>query len=92
MPTVTDVLDTMDYGPAPESNSIVKEWLAAHAKDFGHFIGGRFVMSSATRLDVFNPANGEKLGTVPQGSASAVKRGIEDQVDEEILRLKAHHH
>ncbi len=76
MPTVTDVLDTMDYGPAPESNSIVKEWLAAHAKGFGHFIGGKFVTSSAARLDVFNPANSEKLGTVPQGSAKDVDAAV----------------
>jgi aldehyde dehydrogenase (NAD+) len=76
MPTVTDVLDSMDYGPAPESNSIVKEWLAAHAKGFGHFVGGRFVTSAAQRLDVFNPANSEKLGTVPQGSAKDVDAAV----------------
>jgi aldehyde dehydrogenase (NAD+) len=76
MPTVSDVLDSMDYGPAPESNSIVKEWLAAHAKGFGHFIGGKFVTSAAARLDVFNPANSEKLGTVPQGSAKDVDAAV----------------
>lgn len=66
----------MDYGPAPESNSIVKEWLAVHSRGFGHFIGGRFVMSPAARLDVFNPATSEKLGTVAQGSAKDVDAGV----------------
>ena len=76
MPTVTDILDTMDYGPAPESNSHVNEWLEAHAKGFGHFIGGRFSSSSASRLDVFNPANGEKLGTVPNGVAKDIDAAV----------------
>jgi aldehyde dehydrogenase (NAD+) len=76
MTTVSDVLDSMDYGPAPESNSIVKEWLAVHGKGFGHFIGGQFVTSAARRLDVFNPATSEKLGTVPQGTAKDVDAAV----------------
>ena len=76
MTTVSDVLDSMDYGPAPESSSIVKEWLAAHGKGFGHFIGGRFAASGAARLDVFNPTTEEKLGTVPQGSAKDVDQAV----------------
>jgi len=77
MPTVSDVLDTMDYGPAPESNSHVKEWLAVHAKGFGHFIGGAFVAPSAKRLDVFNPATGEKIASVSNGIAKDVDRAVE---------------
>ena len=63
MTTVNDVLESMDYGPAPESNSHVKEWLNAHDKGFGHFINGAFVASKGKRIDVFNPANGEKIAS-----------------------------
>ena len=45
MPSVTSILETMDYGTAPESATHVKEWLSTHAKGFGHFIGGKFVHS-----------------------------------------------
>jgi aldehyde dehydrogenase (NAD+) len=76
MPSVSDVLETMDYGPAPESNSHVKEWLSLHAKGFGHFIGGKFVASSAPKIDVFNPANGEKLATVANGSVKDVDAAV----------------
>ena len=62
MPSVTEILDTMDYGPAPEANGHVLDWLAAHADGFGHFIGGSFARPAAGDFrDVSNPANGELL-------------------------------
>jgi aldehyde dehydrogenase (NAD+) len=76
MPTVTDVMESMDYGPAPESNAHVKEWLSRHSDGFGHFINGGFVKSSGKRLDVFNPANTEKLGTVAQGTRNDVDAAV----------------
>ncbi len=77
MPSVTEVLQTMDYGPAPESNSIVKEWLAQHEKGFGHFIGGSFVASKASKLDVLNPANGDKIASVANGLPEDVEKAVE---------------
>jgi aldehyde dehydrogenase (NAD+) len=76
MPSVSDVLETMDYGPAPESNAHVKEWLKLHEKGFGHFVGGKFVNSKAPRIDVYNPANGEKIGTVANGSPKDVDAAV----------------
>jgi aldehyde dehydrogenase (NAD+) len=71
MPTVSDILDSMDYGPSPEQNTHVKDWLARHASGFGHYINGAFTASTgAAWIDVRNPANGEVLGRVRQGSAS----------------------
>jgi len=77
MPTVTDILETMDYGTAPESNTHVKEWLARHDGKFGHFIGGNFISSKAPRLDVFNPASGDKLASVPNGLPSDIDKAVE---------------
>jgi aldehyde dehydrogenase (NAD+) len=77
MPSVSDILDSMDYGPSPEQNSHVKDWLSLHAKGFGHFIDGGFVTPSTTKwIDVSNPANGETLGKVPQGSAEDIDAAV----------------
>ena len=76
MTTVNDVLQSMDYGPAPESNAHVKAWLNAHEKGFGHFIEGTFVPSQGKRIDVFNPANGEKLAHVAQGTSADVDLAV----------------
>ena len=76
MPSVTDILDTMDYGTAPESNAHVVEWLKAHEKGFGHFINGAFTKPSAKSFDVANPANGQKLARVSQGSAADVDAAV----------------
>ncbi len=77
MPSITEILDTMDYGPAPEANGHVLDWLAAHADGFGHFIGGSFVKPAASSFfDVSNPANGETLARAAQGSAVDVDRAV----------------
>ena len=77
MPTVTDILGSMDYGPSPEQNSHVKEWLSQHARGFGHYIGGAFVKSSGTKwIEVTNPANEEILGKVPHGTAQDVDAAV----------------
>ncbi len=77
MPTVSDILDSMDYGPAPEQNSHVKDWLSRHANGFGHFIDGAFATPPETSwIDVTNPANGETLAKVPQGSAADVDAAV----------------
>ena len=77
MATVTDILETMDYGPAPESNTIVKDWLAEHKHGFGHFIGGQFVQSSSKKwIEVFNPHDNSVLGRVGQGDAADVDLAV----------------
>lgn len=59
MPKVTDILATMDYGPAPEANGEVVKWLGARGS-FGHLIGGAFTPPGKT-FEVKNPATGEIL-------------------------------
>ena len=38
--SVKKILDSMDYGVAPESAGEAKKWLLKHNSSFGHFIGG----------------------------------------------------
>ena len=77
MASVLEVLETMDYGTAPESNAHVKVWLNAHTDGFGHFIGGKFVRSSGKGwIDVANPHDGSKLGRVAQGTEADVDQAV----------------
>ncbi len=77
MPSVSDILESMDYGPSPEQNTHVKDWLSRHSEGFGHFINGTFVKSPGnTFIDVFNPATEEKLGKVPLGTAADIDMAV----------------
>lgn len=77
MPTVKQILDTMDYGPSPEANTHITAWLEQHRSGFNHFIGGAFVPSSdKTQFDVINPANDTLLGRVAQGSEADVDAAV----------------
>ncbi|HSJ65800.1 MAG TPA: aldehyde dehydrogenase family protein, partial [Gemmatimonadaceae bacterium] len=67
MATVSRIFETMEYGPAPESDRLAREWLAQHDGTFGVFIGGEWTRSKGVDLfDVTNPATGERLAQVTQ--------------------------
>ncbi|HEY5206204.1 MAG TPA: aldehyde dehydrogenase family protein [Roseiarcus sp.] len=75
MGVIKDILRTMDYGPSPESTEHVGLWLDAHKSGFGHFINGAFTKPSAL-FDVFNPANGERIAHVSQGSPKDIDAAV----------------
>jgi aldehyde dehydrogenase (NAD+) len=74
MPTVAEILETMDYGPAPEANDLVMRWLKARGK-FGHFIDGAFTAPGRT-FAVHNPAHGEAIAEVTQGTEADVALAV----------------
>ena len=77
MPSVKEILDTMDYGPAPEANAHITEWLKANDQGFGHFINGNFIAPlESGRFDVMNPANGDRMASAAQGSAADVDAAV----------------
>lgn len=77
MPTVKDILDTMDYGQSPEAEGHVTEWLARHGKGFRHYIDGVFVASTGRKtLDVTNPARDTILGKTPLGTAGDIDAAV----------------
>src|SRR2546428_1561645 len=56
MTTVSEIFETMAYGPAPESDKPALEWIARHDGAFGLFIGGRWVQGQRdTGVDVNEP-------------------------------------
>ena len=74
MVTVTQILETMEYGPAPEASGEVRAWLAARGP-FGHFINGAFTKPGKLFRAV-NPADGEVLAEVSQGSTKDVAAAV----------------
>jgi len=74
---VARYFDTMDYGPAPESDTDAREWLARHAEGFGHFIDGRFTLAAeGAHFDTAEPATGQRLARIAQGSAKDVDAAV----------------
>lgn len=73
--TISERLDKMDYGPAPEDASDALAWLVDQGDRFGHFINGEFT----TPIDGFesrNPANGNVLANLSQAKQSDVDRAV----------------
>ena len=75
MTSITDILQTMDYGPNPESDAQAQAWLDRHQRRFGHFIGGRWVRGTK-HFDSLNPATGAVLAQVAQGTPATVEQAV----------------
>jgi aldehyde dehydrogenase (NAD+) len=73
--SVAEYFETMDYGPAPESDAEVRAWLAEHKSSFGHFIGGNFV-SGAKQIDTNEPATGKLLARIADGSKKDIDAAV----------------
>lgn len=72
---VTDLYQSMEYGPAPESDTLAFEWLDGHRRTFGQFIGGRWRRASS-HFDSVCPANGRPLARVGQGTRADVDAAV----------------
>ncbi len=72
---VTEIFDSMDYGPAPESNTEALKWLADRGNNFGHYIEGKFTKHSKG-FETKNPADGTVLAKLSQGSLNDVNVAV----------------
>ena len=75
MNKIAQIFETLDYGPAPESAAPAIEWLDAHGRNFGHFIDGAWT-SPAASLSSDNPATGESLAQIADGTAEDVDAAV----------------
>jgi len=75
-PSIPDLLETLEYGPAPESAERALAWIEAHGGRFGHFIGGEWSVPGPERFVTHNPATGQGLAEVTQGSEEDVARAV----------------
>jgi aldehyde dehydrogenase (NAD+) len=73
--TVKESFESMDYGPAPESSAEALAWVAEQGGRFGHFVGGKFTVSSEG-FESRNPANGEALATLSQATQADVDAAV----------------
>ncbi|WP_420861140.1 aldehyde dehydrogenase family protein [Algirhabdus cladophorae] len=73
--SVSDIYQSMDYGPAPESAAEAMAWLDAHKRKFGHFIGGDFTKPAKTFASR-NPATCEDLAQISQASQKDVEAAV----------------
>lgn len=76
MPTIKEILQTMDYGPAPESTKEAQAWLDQHGRRFGLFIDNAWTEATET-FGSFNPADGSELAQVTQATSDDVNRAVE---------------
>src|ERR1043166_4024361 len=75
MSSVADIFESLEYGPAPESDREALSWLRKHEGVLGQFIGGRWTEPGET-FEVINPATRATLARVSQGTAADVDRGV----------------
>ncbi|MFC3470438.1 aldehyde dehydrogenase family protein [Massilia oculi] len=75
MPTIKEILNTMDYGPAPESTKEALAWLDQHGRRFGLFIDNAWSEAAET-FATNNPADGSELAQVTQATQDDVERAV----------------
>ena len=77
MTTVSEIFETMAYGPAPESDKQALEWITRHGGEFGLFIGGGWTNGKGGELfDVVNPATTVKLARVTQAGPADLDAAV----------------
>ncbi|MEC8333771.1 MAG: aldehyde dehydrogenase family protein [Verrucomicrobiota bacterium] len=74
---VKEILETMDYGKAPESPAIAKAWIEKNEARFGLFINGNFQLPEDREyFETKNPANGEVLASICQSQIQDVDKAM----------------
>ncbi|MEC7298825.1 MAG: aldehyde dehydrogenase family protein [Pseudomonadota bacterium] len=73
--SVNEIFQSMDYGPAPEAAGDALAWLVDQGDRFGHFIDGTWTEVGET-FESRNPATGEVLAHVTQGTAADVEAAV----------------
>ncbi len=77
MSKVADILETMEYGPAPESAALAEQWLETRKRTFGLFIGGEWREPVSKRhFDVINPSTGGSLARVAQAESDDMDAAV----------------
>ncbi len=76
MPTIKEILQTMDYGPAPESTKEAQAWLDQHGRRFGLFIDNQWTVPGETFAST-NPADGTELAQITQATDADVQLAVE---------------
>jgi len=75
--SVAEILDHLDYGPAPESDKEARAWLKGLAGGTKLFIDGAWRKAeSGASLETSNPATGEVLAKVAQAGQADIDAAV----------------
>jgi len=78
MATVTDLLSTLEYGPAPEDRSAADKWVKDHGGKFGHFIDNKWEQPEGRKyLESKAPKDYGVLAETIQGTAEDVEMAVQ---------------
>ena len=76
--SIAEKFVTMEYGPALEDPKDALLWLDGHKRRFGHFINGEWQdPAEGGYFDSTDPATGEKIASVAQGSAADIAAAVQ---------------
>jgi len=75
MNKITQIFETLEYGPAPEAADQANTWLDAHARSFGHFVGNAWLPPTKSFAST-NPASGDKLADIADGTPADVDAAV----------------
>ena len=75
--SVKEIFETMEYGPAPESDKAVKEWLAKNNNKFGLFINGKWENPNSKQFfETVNPSNKHPLAEIAHANEKDVNKAV----------------
>ncbi len=75
MSKVSNILDSMEYGPAPEAANLAHEWLEAHGRKFGFYVDGRWI-EAETHFASFSPSTGQEIAQIGQAPSSVIDQAV----------------
>ncbi|MCI0435717.1 MAG: aldehyde dehydrogenase family protein [Gemmatimonadetes bacterium] len=77
MANVADIFRSLEYGPAPESATLVRAWLDHHQPGMRLYYGGAWRQpASGEWFDTLNPADGTSIIRVAQADARDVDAAV----------------
>ncbi|MEX1367719.1 MAG: aldehyde dehydrogenase family protein [Nannocystaceae bacterium] len=75
--SVAEIFETMDYGPAPESDGPARQWLARHDGKLGLYIDGTWQEPDTGRhFESHDPATGTVLAQIAQAGEASVDAAV----------------
>ncbi len=78
MTSVAEIYQSMDYGPAPESDGPARQWLARHDGKLGLFIDGRWhEPDTGKHFDSIDPATTQVIARIAQAGEASVDQAVQ---------------
>jgi len=75
--SIKEIFASMEYGTAPESVDLAEQWYAAREHQLLHYIGGEWQQAASGEFfDTCNPATGDVLASVADGTQADTDRAV----------------